>query len=343
MMVSCRSGVPFATRVRERYEEWAAQNGAHRQIAHLDAVDFQFSDGETCVRLEGDVNGHDVFVFQALYDPTAARSIDENYMAFLATVRALCEWGANRVTGVLPYLAYARQDKPTRFQREPTTAQLMADLGRAAGLQRLVVWQPHSDQLHGFYGRMPVDALSALGLFADEFSAFRGRDDVIAVAPDGGASKFIMHFARMLDISSAVASKYRPQPEEAELSELMGDFSGKRTAVVLDDMISTGGTVEATVRALVDEKGIDDVHLGVVHNLCTARARARLVDLHERYGLRRVVVTDSIPQTEPFQSLPFARVHSLADATVRAVNRIHANRAVDHLGELSAHLTQVDA
>ena len=329
LVASCRSGAALAQEVVERYEQRLSEEGSQEAVAHLSNIDFQFSDGETCVRLDRDVNGHDVFLFQALYDPVSGRSVDENYLAFLIAARAFCEWGANQVTGVLPYLAYSRQDKPTRSEREPTTAELMADLSIEAGLDRLVVWDPHTGRIHGFYGSVPVDGLSPLALFTETFREYRSRDDVIAVAPDAGASKFIMHFARALNVSSAIASKYRPRPEEAEVSEIMGDFEGKRIAIVLDDMINTGGTVEATVRKLVEEKNVEEVHLGVSHNLCTERALERLSSLHAGYNLLDVTVTDSVPQTEQFRSLPFLRVRSLADPLCLVINRIHYNRSVD--------------
>lgn len=334
LIASCRSGSYLAGKVVQRYEQNLAKAGAKREILYLEDIDFQFSDGETCVRLDADVNGRDVFLFQALYDPTSARSVDQNYVAFLIAARAFREWGANRVTGVLPYLAYARQDKPTKFEREPTTAELMADLSIEAGLDRLVVWDPHTGRIHGFYGSVPVDGLSPLALFAEEFRRFEGQDHVIAVAPDAGASKFIMHFARALNVSSAVASKYRPRPEEAVVSEIMGDFEGKRIAVVLDDMINTGGTVEATVKKLVEERSIEKIYLGVSHNLCAQSALERLSDLHAEYHLKKVVVTDSVPQTQAFQALPFVTVRSLSDPLSRAINRIHYNRSMECLPNL---------
>jgi ribose-phosphate pyrophosphokinase len=274
-----------------------------------------------------------VFLHQALHDPVGGRSVDRNYLTCLIAARAFRQWGANRVTGVLPYLAYARQDKPTKFAREPTTAELMADLSIEAGLDRLVVWDPHTDRIHGFYGSVPVDGLNPLPLFVEEFDRFRGRQDVIAVAPDAGASKSIMHFARALKVSSAVASKYRPRPEEAEVSEIMGDFGGKRIAIVLDDMINTGGTVEATVTKLIQEKGIEDVYLGVSHNLGAQRALDRLTNLHLDYGLREIVVTNSVPQTEAFRALSYLTIRSLSDPLARVINRIHYNRAVPGMPE----------
>lgn len=329
LVASCRSGSALASRVVERYEGLLSEGDDHGSVLYLDDVDFEFSDGETCVRLDTDVNGHDVFLFQALYDPVSPRSVNDNYLAFLIAVRAFREWGANHVTGVLPYLAYARQDKPTKFKREPTTAELMADLSVEAGLDRLVVWDPHTGGIRGFYGSVPVDGLSPLTLFAQAFRRFQARDDVIAVAPDAGATKLIMGVARALDLSSAIASKYRPRPEKAEVAEIMGDFEGKRVAIVFDDMINTGGTMEATVERLVQEKGIEEIYIGVSHNLCTERALERLRSLHAAYHLRELLVTDSVPQTDAFHSLPFVTLRSVADPLSRVINRIHYNRSAD--------------
>ncbi len=331
LIAGCCSGSLLSERVVDRYHHLLREAGSMENILHLENIDRRFSDTETVTRLEMHVSGCDVYLFQALFDPTSDRSIDQNYMAFLVAVRAFKEHGATSVTGVLPYLAYARQDKPTKFTREATTARLMADLTVTAGMDRLIVWDPHCDQIKGFYGGMPVNTLESLSLFIDEFSRFRGRDDVIAVAPDAGASKFVTHFGRALDIKCAIASKYRPRPEVATISEIIGDLEGKKIAIVLDDMISNGGTMYGLVRKLVEEKGIEEVYLGVSHNLCVGKAMERLQELHSDFGLKQVVVTNSIPQTVEFESVPFVTVRCLSDTLARTINRIHYNRSVSEV------------
>ncbi len=331
VMASCRSGTYLADQVMARYRELLEAEGSEVDVPYIKDVDFRFSDAETCVRLDTHVGGHDVFLFQALFDPTVERQVDENYAAFHIATRTFREHGANHVTGVLPYLAYARQDKPTRFKREPTTAKLMADLSIAAGMDRLVTWHPHRNQVPGFYGSVPVHALEAVSLFVEAFERFQGRDDVIAVAPDVGASKFVTYFGRALNVNSAVASKYRLRPGEAIISEIIGDFSGKAVAIVLDDMISSGGTVEACIKQLVERKGIEKVYVGVSHNLCSEQARERLSELAANYQLEEVVVTNTIPQTEAFRDLSFVSERDLSDLLARVINRIHYNRSVSEL------------
>jgi ribose-phosphate pyrophosphokinase len=331
LVASCRSGSYLAKRVVDRYQRLLHEQGSRSDVDYLEQVDWQFSDGETCARLERHVGGCDVFLFQALYDPTSERSVDQNYMAFLISARAFREHGANHVTAVLPYLAYGRQDKPTRFMREPTTAKLMADLSIAAGVDWLVTWHPHSGQARGFYGDIPLDILDGLALFMEEYQRYRGREDVVAVAPDAGASKLVTYFGRALDLKSAIASKYRPKPGVVEIAEVIGDLESKQAAIILDDMVSSGETVRAIVKKLVEEEEIDRVHLGVSHNLCTESALRCFEELHADYGLAKVVVTDSIPQTNAFQALPFVSVRSLAEPLARVINRIHYNRSVSEL------------
>ncbi len=333
LIAGCRSGSYLASEVTRRYQSLLEEAGAEGQVLYLPDIDDQFSDTETRVRLRAGVSGHDVFLFQALYDPLSGRSVDQNYMALFLAARTFREYGANHVTAVLPYLAYARQDKPTRFQREPTSAQLMADLSLEAGIDRLVTWHPHSRQTPGFYGRQPVDVLPALLLFISEFERFRGREDVITVAPDAGASKLVTYFSRVMGLDASIASKHRPRPEEAVVTEVIGNFAGKRMALVLDDMISSGGTLEATVKKLVTEYGIEEVHVGVSHNLCMPQAREKLVALQTGYRLQSLIVTNSIPQAERFTTLPFLAVRSLADVLARAINRIHYHREVSALFE----------
>jgi ribose-phosphate pyrophosphokinase len=331
LIAGCCSGSGLSTQIVERYRQLLGESASGAEVLHMENIDRRFSDTETCVRLSAHVGGADVFLVQCLFDPAAGRSIDENYMAFLLAVRTFREHGACHITGVLPYLAYGRQDKPTKFTREPTTARLMADLAIAAGIDRLIAWDPHCAQIRGFYGGIPVNPLESLTLFINEFRRFEGRDDVIVVAPDVGASKFVTTVGRALNLKCAIASKDRPRPEEVYIQEVIGDFAGKRTAIILDDVISTGGTLAALVRKLATEKKIGEIYLGISHNLCSTRVRDLLIALNTDFGLREVVVTNSIPQTREFTSLPFVSVRCLSDTLARTINRIHYNRSVSEV------------
>jgi ribose-phosphate pyrophosphokinase len=328
MIASCRSGTDLAHRTIERYKELLTEAGAETQLLHEEEIDYQFANSETCVRLNEHVGGCDVFLFQSLVDPRTAPHIDQNYMAFLIAARTFREHGARHVTAILPYLAYGRQDKPTDFKREPTTARLMADFATVAGIDQIVTWHPHCGQLRGFYGGMPASMLSSLSLFVETFRDFEGREDVIAVAPDAGASKLIQHFCRALELKAAIASKFRPRADEAVVSQIVGDFKGKTTAIILDDELSTGGTLYALVEKLVKETPIREVHFAVSHNRCVPIARDRLLTLHKEYGLCSVIATNSIPQTETFTDLSFFSVKCLSDTFSRTINRIHYSRSV---------------
>ncbi|MGF1506875.1 MAG: ribose-phosphate diphosphokinase [Anaerolineae bacterium] len=331
LIASCRSGAYIAQEIAGHYNRLLADNGSTSEAMYMDSVDTQFSDSETVVQLEQHVGGYDVFLVQGLYNPTSGLTVDQNYMAMFIAARALREHGARHVTAIVPYLAYGRQDKPSRFKREPTTAKLMADLTIRSGIDRIITWEPHKAQIRGFYGDIPTTMLDSLTLWTAEFKRFAGREDVIVVAPDAGASKTITYFGRALNISSAIASKFRPRPEEAEITEIIGDFRDKRVAIVLDDIISSGGTMAALVRSIVDTYNIEEVHIGAIHNLCMPEAHTRIMDLYENYNLTEVVVTDTIPQTEAFTELPFVTVRNLAEVLSRVINRIHFKQSVSEL------------
>jgi ribose-phosphate pyrophosphokinase len=331
LIASCATGTYLAAEVVKRYEEFLSAAGSHKSLLRLFDVDRRFSNGETVVRLEHHVNGYDVFLFQSLFQPGGRLSINENYMAFFIAARALRESGAKYITGVLPYLAYARQDKPTAFKREPVTAKLMADLAVTAGLDRLIVWAPHCGQLRGFYGPTPVDFLDPLTLFVDEFREFRGRLDAIAVAPDVGASKFATHFGRAMDINVAIASKYRPEAGKVVISEIIGNFKRKKTAIIVDDMISSGGSIYELAKKLARENGIEEMCIGVSHNEGVGQAIPYLVELHEKHHLKKLVVTNSIPQTDEFLALPFVKVICLSESLAKTINRIHYGKSVSEV------------
>ena len=147
-------------------------------------------------------------------------------------------------------------------------------------------------------------------------------------------SEVVTHCGRALGLDCAIGSKHRPRPDESVITQIIGDFAGKRVAIVLDDEISTGGTVHNLIRKLVDDHGIEEVHLAASHSRCVPQWFERLDEMHARHGLREITVTNSIPQTGNFAELPFVTVVCLSDALARTANRIHYDRSV---GEVFYH------
>lgn len=331
LFASNRSGVNMADKVVQRYGEILKQHNSGGSTLYLPQLDSDFTDTEILVRLEHHVGGYDVYLFQSLFDPTSERSVNDNYMAFLIAARAFKEHGANHITGVLPYLAYARQDKPTRFEREPTTARLMADLSMEAGVDRIIAWHPHASQLYGFYGKTPVNFLDPLAMFMQEFQHLAGQPQVIVVAPDAGAAKLVTHFCRLARLNGAVTSKSRPAPEAVGILDIIGEFQDKRQAIILDDLISSAGTIYELTKKIVLEKGIEEVYIAASHSLCVGPALERLTDLYENYNLKKLYITDSIPQSRAMLSLPFVEIRSLADFICHTINRIHYNQSVSEV------------
>jgi len=328
-IASCCSGTPLADQIVSHYRNHLTEVECPKEILHLPNIDKRFSDDEVGVRIEECVEGADAFLIQSLSSPVNGFKPDQNYMSFLISAYALSTNGTNLVTGVVPYLSYLRQDKPTECEREPVTARLLADFAKVAGIQRMVVWHPHTD-IHGIYGHVKIDSLDALFMMKSHFAEFTGRRNVIMVAPDTGATKFVRRLSapNMLNLAYALADKYRPQPGVAEITKITGDFSGKDTAIIPDDMIASGGTMHALITKLVEEEGIKEVHIAVSHNLCSREALPRLVDLYDNYYLKQLMVTNSIPQTKVFLDLPFIRVKCLSDLLSRVINAIHYNRSI---------------
>jgi ribose-phosphate pyrophosphokinase len=327
LVSSCQSGQILASRVSDRYQDLLERQGSESGIRVMHGIDFQFSDSETCVDLDFDITGDDVYLFQSLHNPRAQQGVDHYLMAFLIAVRTFREWGANRVTGVLPYLAYSRQEKPTQFKRQPTTAKLIADLCAAAGMDQLITFHSHMDTLPAFYTSIPVYEIPPLAIFGEAFKEFKGREDVILIAPDTGASKYVKRLGRKLDLDVGMAIKFRPEAERAVISQIIGDFHGKSKAIIIDDMIATGGTVHALSRVLIEDKNIPEIHVGVSHNLCLPQAYQRMRDLQNQGILKDFMVTNSIPQSQDYLNLASLKVLDLADIFARLINRIHYNRS----------------
>lgn len=280
----------------------------------------RFPDGELHVELQESVRGHDVYLLQPTSPPVEAHLLE---LWFLAD--ACRRAGAAHLTAVVPYFGYARQDRRASG-REAVGARLIADLFAASGLQRLVAVDLHSASLEGFFA-IPVEHLSAVPLLADAVGPLLAPNTVV-VAPDLGAVKLAEHLARCLHLPMAIVDKERLTGEEVRVRRVVGRVEGCPVLVV-DDMISTGGTVQAAIQALMAAGCAPEVTVAASHALFVGPAVARLREL----PIRRLVATDSVAAPE---QLPFP-VHtvSLAPLLAEAIRRLHAQQS---LGDLILHV-----
>jgi len=251
----------------------------------LGAADVsRFSDGEVVVKINDNVRGTDVFLLQSACHPC-----NDNLMELLIMIDACRRGSARRITAVLPYFGYARQDKKSRG-REPISAKLVANLITVAGAQRLLAVDLHTEQIQGFFD-IPVDHLFARRIIADHFSAegLRG-EDIVVVSPDVNAVNQAMLLADDLNASLAIVAKRRPRPNVAQVLDIIGELQG-RVAIMFDDMIDTGGTVAEGAQGLL-ERGAVEVHVAASHGVLSGEACQCLGATQE---IKSVVLTDTIP------------------------------------------------
>lgn len=321
LFVGCNSGTYLARQVKEKYEEMLLEKNSNYKIPIIEKVTRVFKDGELCPRFEENVRGTDAFVFQAVYDPTENLSVNDNYLELFITVRALKENGANQVTAIIPYLAYGKQDKPTKYEREATSAKLMADLIQVAGADNIIIWDPHVSQVKGFYKK--VTLINSATFFIDSFEEFKGRADVILVAPDAGAAKNVVDIANALGLTLAVVNKERPKPGEAAVLNVVGDFRNKTTAIIIDDMITSAGTIYHAIKSLHEKTNIREFHVGVSHMILVDNALGLLGECHKNLGLKQIIFTDSVPQNKAVRAIPYFRERSLAKPLALTINHLH--------------------
>ncbi len=246
-----------------------------------DVLTKTFADGEIYVKYGESVRGADVFIVQ----PTC-RPVNENLVELLIMIQAARLASAHRITAVVPWYGYSRQDKKSQ-PREPITGRLVADLLVSAGVDRVLTMDLHAGQLQGFFS-IPVDHMTAMPMLADYFK-FKGLDEVVAVSPDAGGVKMAKRFGDHLGASLAVLTKLRPEHNEAKVMHVIGDVAGK-TAIIVDDIIDTAGTLCNGVEALL-EKGAKAVYAAATHPVLSGPAYERIAGS----ALRELVVTDTIP------------------------------------------------
>jgi ribose-phosphate pyrophosphokinase len=285
----------------------------HVELAHVELTTF--ADGETYCRFEESVRGADMFIIQ-----TAARPIDHHLMELLVMVNAARLASAKRITAVIPWFFYSRQDKKSR-PREPITARLVADLLETAGVDRVITMDLHAGQVQGFF-KIPVDHMVAVPMFARHVRDLLGPDvPRVAVAPDTGRAKLAGKFAEMIGGGLVVLNKERPGHNEVKVTGVIGDVAGK-VAIMTDDIIDTAGTLCAGAQAL-REAGATRVIACATHALFNPPALERI----RESAFERVIVTDTVP-VDPLTKPDNVEVLSISGLLAETIQNVFADDSV---------------
>jgi len=275
-----------------------------------------FSDKEVYVEINENVRGKDIFLIQSTCPPA-----NESLMELLIMIDAFQRASARRITAVIPYYGYARQDRKDQ-PRVPITAKLVANLITVAGADRVLTIDLHAGQIQGFFD-IKVDHLFAAPIFVDYFKE-KHFDDLVVLSPDVGGVRRARAYARRLNAPLAIVDKRRPMANEAQVLHIVGEVKGKHVLIV-DDMIDTGGTMIAAMEVL-KERGAREIYASCTHPVLSGGTRDRI----ERSSLKELVVTDTIRLVEN-QKVSKIRVLSVASLLGEAIRRIHENRSVSSL------------
>src|SRR5499425_523676 len=281
------------------------------------ALVTRFKDGEAYVQIQANVRGGDVFVMQPTCHP-----VDQHLMELLLLIDALKRASARRITAVIPYYGYARQDRKDK-PRVPISSKLVADLLTTAGADRALIVDLHTPQLQGFFN-IPVDHLFASPVLVDHFKKLQ-LPSLIVVSPDAGGVERARFFAKKVDAPLAIVDKRRLEMNVAEVMNVIGDVNG-RTCLVIDDLIDTAGTLVKTAQALMDNGAIS-VYACATHPVLSGPA----VENIARSCIKEVIVTNTIPLVEAAMSEPKIRVLTIAGLIGRAIQSIHEETSVSKL------------
>lgn len=299
---------------------------AHRDMAQEIAVNLglplsradikKFSDGEIFVEIKENVRGTDVFVVQPTCTP-----VNDHLMELVIMVDALRRASARRITAVVPYYGYARQDRKNA-PRVPITAKVVAEMFMAVGVRRVLCMDLHAGQIQGFFN-IPVDHLYAAPVMLKYIQ--ENFNDVVMVSPDAGGVERTRAFAKRLNSDLAIIDKRRDRPNECQAMNVVGDVEGK-TAVLVDDMVDTAGTLCSAAQTLLDN-GAKEVHACCSHPVLSGPAIERITES----SLKSLVVTNSIPLRTEAQKCGKIKVLSVSALLADAINRIHNEDSVSSL------------
>ncbi len=276
-----------------------------------------FSDGEIRFQSHENVRGADVFIVQSL-----TSDINFHIMELLLMADAFKRASAKRITAVIPYYAYARQDRKDR-PRVPVSARLLADLLETSGFSRVLTIDLHANQIQGFFN-IPVDNLMGLPIFASHFKEI-DNEDLVIVSPDAGGVERARNFSKLLKAGLAIADKRRTGPNVAEIFHIIGDVKDKN-AIIVDDIVDTAGTLSATINA-VKENGAKKVSALCTHGIFSGEA----IDRINKAQVHRIYTTDTVPLLNGKENCEKIKVLSVANLFASAIESIHNETSVSKL------------
>jgi len=274
----------------------------------------RFRNGEIYVNFQESVRGADVYVIQPFAHP-----VNDNFVELMVMVDALKRSSAGMINAIVPYYAYARQEKQD-VPREPISAKMVADVLTTVGVQRVLTFDLHAAAIQGFFN-IPVDHLTALDLLADHLKNQSITKDAVVVSPDAGRAKTAERLATMLDLPFAIMHKRRPGHNEADITHVIGDVKDK-VPIIIEDIIDTGGTIIKVVEMLVAHGARPEVHIYATHAVFSPPATERLN--HPAIG--EIVVTNTLPVAK--DAIPKLTVVSVAPMLAEAITLIHNNMSV---------------
>jgi len=277
----------------------------------------KFSEGEIRVQIKENIRGKDVFIIQPTCPPS-----NDNLMELLIMIDAARRASAERITAVLPYYGYARQDRKDQ-PRVPITAKLVANLIVAAGANRVLTMDLHANQIQGFFD-IPVDHLYAINVVCNYFASKKLKN-LVVVSPDVGGIKMSRAYAKQLKAGLAIVDKRRDNPEETEVMHILGNVKGKN-AVLIDDICATAGSLIEAVEALKSQ-GVKDVYAAVTHGILSGPAITRIKGCK---ALKEMVITDSVPLTKS-KNISKIKVVSVGSLLAEAIHRIHDEESISCL------------
>ena len=279
-----------------------------------------FSDGELNVEIEENVRGHDTFIIQSTCTPQ-----NKNLMELMLLADALKRSSASRITAVVPYYGYARQDRRIRSARVPISAKVVADMFSSVGIDRVLTIDLHSESIQGFFD-MPADNVYASKLMVDDIKDNNERKDIVLVSPDVGGVVRTRAIAKLLDDSDlAIIDKRRAAANQSEVMNIIGDIEGK-VCIVPDDIIDTAGTLCNAANAL-KEKGAKAVKAYITHPVLSGPAIKRL----EKSDIDELVVTNSIPLSQEAQKCSKIRVISLGSTIAECIKRLSSEKSLSEM------------
>ncbi len=317
IFASCKAGDDFAKEIKKEIDNRLRYN--RKKYVFMENIDWRFSDKEVCVEITESPKNKNVFIVQSIQNHICWGSVDESLMALLVAARTFKEYGAKKITAIIPYLAYTRQDKTSKGKMQPTTAKLISDLLKCSGIDSIITWHIGTEAIKDLYSEIEFYSIDPILIYSNELNKYRCSNNTILISPDDGAISMCKKLSDELNIEIGYCKKKRINDNNVEIISISIGERKFNNIIIFDNLVASGGTIKEIIKKIDQSLKIEKIIICISHIYSNEENIREIENICKNYRYAEIITTNSISNGEYFNESKFIKIKSIADEFAKQI------------------------